>query len=321
MISVQNVSKVFGHTAAVKNISFDVRKGEHCVLLGTSGCGKTTTLRLINRLIDTTQGTIQVNDQDIKAQAPEKLRRNIGYVLQRNSLFPHYTVFENIAVVPKLLGWDKQLIAERILQLTQKVHLKEEQLQVYPQQLSGGEAQRVNLARALVANPSVLLMDEPFSALDNITRSSIRREFMELDELKQKTILMVTHDVQEAFEMGDVICLMDKGRIMQTAKPAELLFNPANDFVRDFFSDSFLQLAFSVTRLRDIWRYLNNEISGDGRAINISSACTISKAMEHITDKNSKELFLTIQDDTTNETKTTGWQGVLTAFSQYRINN
>ena len=121
MISVRNVSKVFGDTTAVKNISFDVRKGEHCVLLGTSGCGKTTTLRLINRLIDTTQGTIQVNDQDIKAQAPEKLRRNIGYVLQRNSLFPHYTVFENIAVVPKLLGWDKQLIAERILQLTQKV--------------------------------------------------------------------------------------------------------------------------------------------------------------------------------------------------------
>ncbi len=168
---------------------------------------------------------------------PELLRRGIGYVLQNNGLFPHYTVAENIAIVPQLLKWDSKRIEKRIAELMEKLHLSSDQLKAYPNELSGGQQQRVGLARALVADPPVLLMDEPFGALDNITRSKIHAEFKALDELKRKTIIMVTHDVQEAFELGDRICLMDKGKIIQKGTPAELLFKPANDFVSSFLKE------------------------------------------------------------------------------------
>ena len=226
MITARHLTKSFGPVKAVDNVSFEIKEGENLVLLGTSGCGKTTTLKMINRLIEPSAGRISVNGVDINDQSPEALRRGIGYVLQHNSLFPHYTVAENIAVVPQLLQWDKKRIKERTEALLIKLNLPPDKyLSVYPHQLSGGQQQRVNIARALAADPPVLLMDEPFGALDTITRTSISKEFSEIDEFMRKTIVMVTHDVQEAFLMGDRICLMREGRIVQIGKPLELLFN------------------------------------------------------------------------------------------------
>jgi osmoprotectant transport system ATP-binding protein len=252
MIKVDHISKTFGKVKAVNGVSFEVEDGENLILLGTSGCGKTTTLKMINRLIEPTSGEIYIAGKNIKEQQPEELRRGIGYVLQNNGLFPHYTVAENIAIVPQLLNWDKKRIHDRTHELLEKLHLDKSHLKSYPKELSGGQQQRVGLARALVADPPVLLMDEPFGALDNVTRSKIHKEFRALDELKRKTILMVTHDVQEAFELGDRICLMDKGKIVQNGTPADLLFKPANSFVKDFLKEQRLQLEFKSVRLSDI---------------------------------------------------------------------
>jgi len=246
MIKVEKLSKHFGNVQAVDGISFEVREHENLILLGTSGCGKTTTLKMINRLIEPSAGKVFIDGKDIMEQSPELLRRGIGYVLQNNGLFPHYTVAQNIAVVPQLLKWDQNRTDKRIAELLEKLHLSKDYLNAYPSELSGGQQQRIGLARALVADPAVLLMDEPFGALDNVTRSKIHAEFKALDELKRKTIIMVTHDVQEAFELGDHICLMDKGKIVQDGTPAELLFNPKNDFVRNFLKEQRLQLEFKT---------------------------------------------------------------------------
>ncbi|MEO6852079.1 MAG: ATP-binding cassette domain-containing protein [Mucilaginibacter sp.] len=263
MIKVEQLSKHFGKVKAVDGISFEVKERETLVLLGTSGCGKTTTLKMINRLIEPTSGTIIVDGKNVLEQQPEMLRRGIGYVLQNNGLFPHYTVAENIAIVPQLLKWDSKKIELRISELIEKLHLSTDQLKAYPNELSGGQQQRVGLARALVADPPVLLMDEPFGALDNVTRSKIHAEFKALDELKRKTILMVTHDVQEAFELGDRICLMDQGKIVQLGTPAELLFKPVNGFVKDFLKEQRLQLEFKSVLLRDLQYEINGFKPGD----------------------------------------------------------
>ena len=252
MIKVEHLGKNFGKVKAVDDISFDVAKHETMVLLGTSGCGKTTTLKMLNRLIEPTYGKIFINNKNILEEKPEILRRSIGYVLQNNGLFPHYTVGENIAIVPQLLKWDKKQTDHRVGELLEKLHLTNDQLSAYPNELSGGQQQRVGLARALVADPPVLLMDEPFGALDNVTKSKIHAEFKALDELKKKTIIMVTHDVQEAFELGDRICLMDAGKIVQQGTPTDLLFNPKNKFVKDFLSEQRLQLELKSVTLKDI---------------------------------------------------------------------
>jgi osmoprotectant transport system ATP-binding protein len=246
MIKVEHLGKHFGRVKAVDDISFEVQEHETFVLLGTSGCGKTTTLKMLNRLIEPTHGKIFINNKNILDERPEILRRGIGYVLQNNGLFPHYTVAENIAIVPQLLKWDNKQIEHRIAELLEKLHLSKEYLSAYPNELSGGQQQRVGLARALVTDPPVLLMDEPFGALDNVTKAKIHAEFKALDELKKKTIIMVTHDVQEAFELGDRICLMDAGKIVQEGKPADLLFKSRNQFVRDFLKEQRLQLEFKT---------------------------------------------------------------------------
>lgn len=318
MVSLQQVTKIFENRPAVDNISFAVEEGETFILLGTSGCGKTTTLKMINRLVQATQGTILVNGKNILDQPAEGLRRKIGYVVQQNSLFPHYSVAENIAVVPGLLLWEKEKTNARITTLIDKLHLSPGLLTAYPSQLSGGEAQRVNLARALVADPPILLMDEPFGALDTITRTAIRKEFAQLDELKRKTIVMVTHDVQEAFEMGSRICLMDKGRIMQTGKPAELLFHPSNDFVRQFFSESWLPLCFMVVRLKDVWHFLADEQAPDNVSyVEVSPEVSLSKAMQLTKDKNEKRTMLVVKDNTFGK-KIITCEGILHAFSEYQ---
>lgn len=256
MIKVEHLVKTFGTTKAVDDISFEVNTGETLALLGTSGCGKTTTLKVLNRLIEPDSGTISINGKNIQQQSPEALRRGIGYVLQNNGLFPHYTVAENIAIVPALLKWDKAKTDKRVNELLEKLHLSTDYFNAYPNQLSGGQQQRIGLARALAADPPLLLMDEPFGALDNVTRTKIHHEFKELDELKRKTIIIVTHDVQEAFELADRIALMDKGKIVQIGSPADLLFNPANDFVKDFLKEQHLQLELKTIKLIDVWEYL-----------------------------------------------------------------
>ncbi|WP_341835218.1 ATP-binding cassette domain-containing protein [Chitinophaga pollutisoli] len=235
MIEASQLYKSFAGVPAVRGVSFRVPEGGRLMLLGTSGSGKTTTLRMLNRLIDPDGGQVLFRGKDTRSLRPEILRRQMGYVMQQYGLFPHYTVAENIAIVPKLLHWDKLRIRRRSEDLLQKLGLSwESHAHQYPAQLSGGQQQRVGLARALAADPPVLLMDEPFGALDPVTRARIRQEFTGLDEFKGKTVVMVTHDIRDAFEMGDHIGIMDKGKLIQTGTPEELQQNPANDFVAAF---------------------------------------------------------------------------------------
>ena len=234
MIEVTNVVKQFASHTAVDNVSLRVGKGETLVLLGTSGCGKTTTLKMINRLIEPSSGSIRVDGIDVAQQPGPDLRRRIGYVIQDGGLFPHYTIAEAIATVPKLIGWTPDQIRDRIHELIAKLQLPESLLKRYPAELSGGQRQRVGLARALAARPPVVLMDEPFGALDPFTRRHVRRELFGLNELQETTVVLVTHDVGEALELADRIALMDKGRIVQIGPPDELVNHPATEFVKDF---------------------------------------------------------------------------------------
>jgi len=312
MIRVEQLSKHFGSINAVDGISFEVADHEKLILLGTSGCGKTTTLKMINRLIEPTSGSIFIDGKNIYDQSSEILRRGIGYVLQNNGLFPHYTVAENIAIVPQLLKWESKRIEKRIAELLEKLHLSKGQLKAYPNELSGGQQQRVGLARALVADPPVLLMDEPFGALDNVTRSRIHAEFKALDELKRKTIIMVTHDVQEAFELGDRICLMDKGKIVQIGTPVELLFNPANNFVESFLKEQRLQLEFKAVRIKDIWALLpHTKKAGD---TNLHADISVWSGMESFKSQQADHLNITHGD----ETRSVGFEQLVTAFYKYQ---
>ncbi|CAN5210033.1 betaine/proline/choline family ABC transporter ATP-binding protein [soil metagenome] len=284
MIEVQHLTKRYDNTVAVNDVSFTILEGQTLVLLGTSGSGKTTTLRMINRLIEPTAGTVTINGINILAQPPEELRRSIGYVLQGYGLLPHNTVAENIAIVPKLLKWDKQKIENRVNELLHKLQLPAGQYRsVYPSNLSGGQMQRVGLARALAANPPILLMDEPFGALDPLTKISVRKEFKQLDEIRKKTIVLVTHDVQEAFELGDTIGLMDKGELVQLGTPIQLLLNPVNDFVENFFQHQRLQLEWQSLFLKDIWNDLPDFTSSAPADLNSNQ--TGWEAMEMLVNK------------------------------------
>lgn len=312
MISVRQLSKHYNQQIAVDRISFDVNEGETLIILGSSGCGKTTTLKMLNRLIEPTSGDVAVNGVNIKKQSPEQLRRGIGYVLQNTGLFPHYTIEQNIAIVPNLLKWDKAKTTERMHELMQKLHLQTEMLRQYPSQLSGGQQQRVGLARALIADPPVLLMDEPFGALDNITRTRIQTEFKELDELKRKTIVMVTHDVQEAFELADRICLMDQGHIIQIGKPQELLFKPANDFVKQFLEGQRLQLELRLITLEQLW-YLLEATPTTQSAPNVNAKTSVWDCLNIFGQKHDA---VTVQYQ--NGYKAITFQQLMSAFNQYQ---
>ncbi|MEN4760991.1 ABC transporter ATP-binding protein [Chryseobacterium sp. C39-AII1] len=252
MITVESVSKNFNGKKAVDNISFQANDKEVIVLLGTSGCGKTTTLKMLNRLIEPDAGAIFIDGKNILEQKPEEIRRGIGFVMQYSGLFPHYTIQQNIAVVPDLLKWDTKRTKRRTQELIHKLHLPEDILNRFPNELSGGQQQRVGIARALIADSPILLMDEPFGALDNITKANIHSEFKSLGELKNKTIILVTHDIQEAFELGHKICLMHEGKIIQTGTPKEMLYQQKNDFVKKFFAENRLLLEYKVATLKDM---------------------------------------------------------------------
>ncbi len=224
--------------AAVDGLSLDIEEGSIMALLGPSGCGKTTTLRMINRLIEPTSGRIEINGVDIMSQSPQILRRGIGYVIQQVGLFPHRTVASNIATVPTMLGWDKARIAERVEELTTLVGLDHALLDRYPDELSGGQQQRVGVARALAADPPVLLMDEPFGAVDPIVRARLQDELLDLQTKVRKTIVLVTHDVDEALRLADRIALMNIGGVVeQLATPDDLMRAPANEFVASFVGE------------------------------------------------------------------------------------
>ena len=257
MIKVESVSKSFDGKIAVDDISFHANDKEILVLLGTSGCGKTTTLKIINRLIESDSGNIWIDGKNICDQKVEDLRMGIGFVMQNSGLFPHYTIRENISTVPNLLKWDKKKTEDRTHELLTKLNLSSDILTRFPSELSGGQQQRVGIARALIANSPILLMDEPFGALDNITKTDIHSEFKSLEELKNKTIILVTHDVQEAFELGHRICLMDKGKIIQIGTPKEMLYHPKNDFVKEFFAANRLLLEYKITLLKDLKPFLS----------------------------------------------------------------
>lgn len=237
MIRLEGVTKTYegGDAPAVDGLTLDVPAGEVVILLGPSGCGKSTTLRMINRLIEPDAGTIELNGTDVETLRPEDLRRGIGYAIQGVGLFPHWTVHENVGTVPWLLGWDQERIDRRVDELLRLVGLAPERYGgAYPDELSGGEAQRVGVARALAADPPVLLMDEPFGAVDPLTRDRLQREFMEIQGRLKKTVVFVTHDIDEAVKLGDRIAIMRDGKLVQYDKPERLLAYPADEFVAGF---------------------------------------------------------------------------------------
>jgi osmoprotectant transport system ATP-binding protein len=250
MIELRALTKQYGDgTVAVHELDLDVPAGEICVLVGPSGCGKTTTLRMINRLVEPTGGSIRIDGQDVRSQDVRQLRRHIGYVIQATGLFPHQSVRKNVATVCTLLGWDKQRTADRVEELLHLVGLDPDVYgDRYPHQLSGGQRQRVGVARALAADPPVLLMDEPFGAVDPIARDRLQEEFLSLQTKVAKTVVMVTHDIDEAVRMGDRIAVMRQGGFLeQVASPAELLANPVNDFVAGFVGSDRLLKLMAVT--------------------------------------------------------------------------
>ncbi len=240
MITLEQVSKSYdGVSRIINNLSFEVLEGEILMLLGSSGCGKSTILKMINRLIDPTEGRIYLDGKDIQQQDPIELRRSIGYVFQGIGLFPHLSIRENISMVPRLIGWPEDRINNRYRELLELVQLSPEiHADRFPDELSGGQQQRVAVARALAADPAYLLMDEPFGALDAITRDSLQQEFLELKQRLNKTIIFVTHDIVEAVTLGDRIAILHEGQLEQIGTSEEILENPATDFVRELFAKS-----------------------------------------------------------------------------------
>jgi len=252
MIRLDRVAKEYPDgSVAVAELSLDIGRGEICVLVGPSGCGKTTTMKMINRLIEPTRGRIVLDGEDVTDVDPVSLRRRIGYVIQQVGLFPHQTIAANVGTVPRLLGWDKRRASARVDELLDLVGLPPATYAGrYPHQLSGGQRQRVGVARALAADPLVLLMDEPFSAIDPIARDRLQGEFLRLQEEVRKTIVFVTHDIEEAVRLGDRICVLSQGgRLEQYADPGTLLGAPASDFVADFVGADRGLKRLSVTEI------------------------------------------------------------------------
>lgn len=255
-IRLENLVKRFPGQAeaAVDNLSLDVPEGEIVILVGPSGCGKTTTMKLINRLIEPTSGRIFLEDEDVTHVNPDRLRRRIGYVIQQIGLFPHMTIAENIATVPKLLGWDRQRITARVDELLETVSMDPGGYRHrYPKELSGGQRQRVGVARAMSADPDVMLMDEPFGAIDPITRDRLQNEFLRLQQEIKKTIIFVTHDIEEAIKMGDRIAILrEQSHIAQYDTPERILVDPADDFVADFIGRGAALKRCGLSRVSEI---------------------------------------------------------------------
>lgn len=244
-IQFRNISMRFGSKQIIENLSLDIEEGHFVTMLGSSGSGKTTLLKMVNRLIEPSNGKILINNKDIKNMDIIELRRNIGYVVQQIGLFPHVTVEKNIATVPELNGWDKQATKKRVSELLELVRLPySEYGKRYPKQLSGGQQQRIGVARALAANPKIMLLDEPFGAVDAITRQELQKQIKNLhQELEGKTFLFVTHDINEAFFLGDKVVIMDKGKVLQYDTPENIVKNPQTEFVQELLKTKFEEVS------------------------------------------------------------------------------
>lgn len=253
MISFKNVTKKFGEQIAVDNLTIDLPSSEITVLIGPSGCGKTTTLRMINRLIEPTEGVIYINGTDISKVDPVELRRNIGYVIQQIALFPHMTIAQNVGLVPYLKNWPEAKRKERIEELLEMVGMPPSKFYSrYPDELSGGQQQRIGVARALAADPDIILMDEPFGALDPITRATLQDELLDMQDKLGKTIVFVTHDMDEALKLANKIAIMKDGKVLQYDTPEQLLKNPAHGFVEEFIGRDRLLKRPELIKVKDI---------------------------------------------------------------------
>jgi osmoprotectant transport system ATP-binding protein len=253
MITFDQVVKRYSDQVAVDHLSLEIKSGETVILVGPSGCGKTTSLKMINRLIEPTSGTISIDDRDTRTYDVNDLRRSIGYVIQQVGLFPHQTVAENIATVPRLLGWSKERTNARVGELIELIALPADYAKRLPSELSGGERQRVGVARALGADPNILLMDEPFGAIDPIARERLQNELLRLQSVVRKTIVFVTHDIDEAVKLGDRVALLSKGGVLeQFATPEELLAHPQSAFVAGFLGEGPLVRRLALIPLSEI---------------------------------------------------------------------
>ncbi len=255
MIELHDVTKIYdGQTVpAVKDLTLKIKEGETCVFVGPSGCGKSTILRMINRMIEQTSGTILIDNKDIRETDPDHLRMGIGYVIQQIGLLPHRTIAENVSIVPRLYGWDKERIRKRVDELLELMGLDpEETRSKFPAQLSGGQMQRVGVARAMAADPPIMLMDEPFGAVDPIVRGHLQDEFLRLQREMRKTICFVTHDINEAIKMGDTIAIFEKGQLVQHGTPQEILSQPKNEFVSTFIGTDRVVKMLTLFQVRSI---------------------------------------------------------------------
>jgi len=290
MIELDRVSKHYpGGSNAVNDLSLEIGEGETCVLVGPSGCGKSTTLRMINRLIEPSSGRIVVAGEDVMRLDPAVLRLKMGYVIQRTGLFPHQTVGHNVATVPRLWGWDRDRVKKRVDELLTLVGLDPAQYRDrYPHQLSGGQQQRVGFARALGADPPILLMDEPFGAVDRITRERLQNEFLRIQRTLHKTVVFVTHDIDEAVRVGDRIALLDFGaKVEQYATPAEILGKPANSFVTGFLGHERVLKLLAVTPI-DPAGLVDHRSPPDGPRIDASA--TLADALAQLLESGRETL-------------------------------
>ncbi|SER83007.1 ABC transporter ATP-binding protein [Salipaludibacillus aurantiacus] len=274
MIEFKNVTKTYdGKVNAVDDVSFTVPQGNIAVFLGPSGCGKTTLLRMVNRLVPITKGEIFIDGEQTNSLNEIQLRRNIGYVIQSNGLFPNMTIEDNVTVVPKLLGWDKEKMRNRFFELMELIGLKPDDFRKrYPHELSGGQQQRIGIARAMAADPPVMLMDEPFGALDPIIRSHLQKEFLQIQKEVQKTILFVSHDIDEAITMGDQVAIFKDGRLMQYDAPDDILANPANEFVSTFVGSDRAIKSLGLHTVADLVNQLKvTPVAADSRQISLKT--------------------------------------------------
>jgi osmoprotectant transport system ATP-binding protein len=281
MIRLRGVTKHYdgSDAPAVAPLTMDIRRGEFICLVGPSGCGKTTTLRMINRLVEPTAGQIWIDGRDVTHSDADELRRHIGYVIQQVGLIPHMSIGQNVGLVPSMLGWDKKRISGRVDELLELVGLDPSVYRSrYPKQLSGGQQQRVGVARALAADPPVMLMDEPFGAIDPITRERLQAEFLQLQQRIRKTIVFVTHDIDEALRLGDRIAIFAEGsRLAQFDTPLEILTNPADDFVRSFIGEGAALRRLTLLRVGDLPPSVD---TGDPVGLTVGADETVSAVLE-----------------------------------------
>ncbi len=292
MIKFQNVSKTYnGNVKAVKDVSFNIEAGEFVILIGPSGCGKTSLLRMVNQLETITEGDIVLNGKSVRDFNKIEMRRKMGYVIQSNGLFPNMTIEDNVMIVPNLLGWDKVKKRQRYQYLMDLIGLNpDEYKKRYPHQLSGGQQQRIGVARALAADPPIMLMDEPFGALDPIIRTRLQDEFLQIQREVQKTILFVSHDIDEAVKMGDKIALMRHGELIQYDTPANILLHPRHEFVSEFVGEDRVLKSMSLYTVKDLLESITLDTNVSSTQQTVHEQTTLRNALSVLLSTNSQKI-------------------------------